>query len=152
VLVPLDGSGLAEVVLDQLVAILGSECTELHLVRVVPVPMAVSPMVEGFVPPQSVVDDQLESSTEYLRRAARRLEALGFRVSVETRLGAQVARAIETETEAWHPDLIAMATRGLGGLQRTMVGSVADKLLRSATVPMLIWNPPASGSSSAVMR
>lgn len=152
ILVPLDGSGLAESVIDQVLAIFGSKDTELHLLRVVPVPIVTSPMGEGFVPPQAMVDDHLEQSEDYLQRAARRLEALGFTVSVESCLGAQVARSISDEAEEWHPDVIAMATRGLGGLQRTVLGSVADKVLRSATVPMLIWNPPASGASSAAMR
>jgi nucleotide-binding universal stress UspA family protein len=152
ILVPLDGSSLAESVLDQVLAIFGSEDTAMHLLRVIPVPMVTTPMGEGFAPPQAVVDEQLEDSEAYLRRAASRLTALGFIVSVECCLGAQVARAISDAAEEWHPDIIAMATRGLGGLQRTMLGSVADKVLRSVTVPMLIWNPPASGASSALMR
>lgn len=152
ILVPLDGSGLAEAVIDQVQAIFGSDDTELRLVRVIPVTMLASPMGEGFVPPQNVVDEQLKSSEDYLQRSARRLESLGFTVSYESCLGAQVARSISEEAEEWHPDVIAMATRGLGGFQRTVMGSVADKVLRSATVPMLIWNPPTSGASSATMR
>jgi nucleotide-binding universal stress UspA family protein len=152
ILVPLDGSGLAESVIDQVLAIFGSDDTELHLLRVVPVPMVTSPMGEGFIPPQAVVDGQLEQSQEYLQRAARRLQALGFAVSVESCLGTQVARAIATAADACQPDVIAMATRGLGGFHRTVLGSVADKVLRTATVPMLIWNPPATGASSAAMR
>lgn len=152
ILVPVDGSGLAESVLDQVVAIFGSVGIELRLLRVVPVPMVVSPMGEGFAPPQVVVYEQMQNSGEYLQRVAPRLEAAGFTVSVESRLGAQVAHSITTEAEGWHPDMIAMATRGLGGIQRTMLGSVADKVLRSSTVPMLLWNPPASGASSRILR
>ncbi len=152
ILVPLDGSGLAESVIDQALAIFGRDDTELLLLRVVPVPMVTTPLGEGFVPPQAVVDEQLEQSEEYLQRAASRLRALGFRVTVQSCLGAQVARCIGEAAEAWRPDVIAMATRGLGGFQRAVLGSVADKVLRSASVPMLIWNPPASGASSVAMR
>jgi hypothetical protein len=43
--------------------------------------------------------------------------------------------------------LIAIATRGLGGVQRMLLGSVADKVLRNAAVPVLVLNPAAGASS-----
>jgi nucleotide-binding universal stress UspA family protein len=42
-------------------------------------------------------------------------------------------------------DLIAMATRSRGGLERLLLGSVADRVLRRAEITLLLWNPaPAS--------
>jgi hypothetical protein len=38
-------------------------------------------------------------------------------------------------------DVIALATHGHGGPVRFLLGSVADKLVRSATVPLLVWRP-----------
>ncbi|MBI4545817.1 MAG: universal stress protein, partial [Gemmatimonadetes bacterium] len=39
-------------------------------------------------------------------------------------------------------DLIAMATHGRGGVSRIMLGSVADKVLRGARAPVLLYRPP----------
>ncbi len=44
-------------------------------------------------------------------------------------------------------DLVAMATRGLGGVQRMFLGSVADKVIRCAATPVLVVNPSAGASS-----
>ena len=38
-------------------------------------------------------------------------------------------------------DVIAMATHGYGGLKRTLLGSVADKVLRSSPLPLLVMRP-----------
>jgi len=38
-------------------------------------------------------------------------------------------------------DVIALATHGHGGPVRFLLGSVADKLVRSATLPLLVWRP-----------
>jgi hypothetical protein len=54
------------------------------------------------------------------------------------------AAAIADYAEERHCDLIALATRGESGLQRALLGSVADKIIRSARLPVLVWNPPAS--------
>ena len=44
-------------------------------------------------------------------------------------------------------DLIAIATRGLGGVRRMFLGSVADTVIRRAGTPVLVVNPPAGASS-----
>ena len=49
--------------------------------------------------------------------------------------------------ESHHCDAIALATRGLGGVQRVLFGSVADKVIRGAATPVLVVNPPAVGFS-----
>lgn len=41
-------------------------------------------------------------------------------------------------------DLIAIATHGRGGLGKLMLGSVADKVLRSATTPVLMIRSPTA--------
>jgi hypothetical protein len=53
-----------------------------------------------------------------------------------------------SQAEAHRCDLIAIATRGLGGVQRMFLGSVADKVIRGAAVPVLVVNPPAGALHS----
>ena len=45
-------------------------------------------------------------------------------------------------------DLIALATQGRGGLKRLLVGSVADKVLRGATTPVLVYRPVGEFASA----
>jgi hypothetical protein len=52
--------------------------------------------------------------------------------------------------EANECDLIALATRGRGGVQRLFLGSVADKVIRGAATPVLVVNP-ATGAFSRVL-
>jgi len=51
------------------------------------------------------------------------------------------ARAILDYAAESDAGIIAMATRSRGGLQRALLGSVADKVLRSSDRPLLLWNP-----------
>ena len=52
--------------------------------------------------------------------------------------------------EAHRCDLIAMATRGRGGVQRLFLGSVADKVIRGAATPVLVVNPTAGAFSQVL--
>ena len=69
------------------------------------------------------------------------LERQGVDVETETLLGVRPAPAILRYAEEHAVDLIAVATHGQGGLPRLVVGSVADKVLRAATVPVLVVRP-----------
>jgi nucleotide-binding universal stress UspA family protein len=57
------------------------------------------------------------------------------------------AEAILGDAEAQQVDLIALATHGRGGVSRLFLGSVADKVVRGATVPVLVYHP-AGGSQT----
>ena len=52
-----------------------------------------------------------------------------------------VAKAVEDEIEA-----VVMGTADRGGVTRALVGSVADKVIRTAPVPVVTVNPPAAGN------
>ncbi len=151
VLVPLDGSHLAEAVLDQLLAIFGGNETELLLLRVVSLPLAASPMGEGVILPQALVADHLAEANAYLQRIATRLRDRGLTVVTACRVAEAVATEVIELAGEWRPDVIAMATRGRHAFERAVLGSVADTVLRRSVVPVLLWNPPASGASSALV-
>ncbi len=48
---------------------------------------------------------------------------------------------VHQQAKTCHADLVALATHGRGGLQRLLLGSVADKVLRAAGVPLLVHHP-----------
>jgi nucleotide-binding universal stress UspA family protein len=144
VLVPLDGSDLAEQALEPAVTIgglFGAEFTLLLVLNAVEdikalVAKTDSPAADLF-PPESAV----RAAKDYLERKAEPIRQTGR--SVRTRV---IERGSATEvilTEAAEPGtLVCLATHGQGGLSRLLLGSVADKVVRGATGPVLIVRPP----------
>lgn len=136
VLVPLDGSPLAEGILPFIIQIAGPLDLEVVLLRVVP--PTVAPTLEGagtFVPDD--VATRVRDAREYLAPIAADLRERGVRVTTEARHGAPVTEIVATARDL-DADLIAMTTHGRSGLGRILFGSVAEAVLRQAQVPVLM--------------
>ncbi len=144
ILVALDGSELAEASLEWALRI-GQACGARYtLARTVPPP---SPLQSPYLPDaveatKKALEAGEADAREYLKNVARRLEADGGR-TVETNVVTRFhpARGILELEEELSADLIAIATHGRGGLARALLGSVADKVLRGAKVPVLLTRP-----------
>ncbi len=78
---------------------------------------------------------------DYLAAVARRLQARGLRVRMQVVVEDKPAEAILHQAEAEHAGLITLETHGRGGLSRLLRGSVADKVVRGAHVPVLVHRP-----------
>jgi nucleotide-binding universal stress UspA family protein len=138
ILVPLDGSELAECVLPHVKDLVaGCNIGEVVLLQVVEPPPAWA--AEG-IDLNAVETASIRLAKEYLPKVQSRLAAEGIKVSAEVIVG----RAGETITEFAKQnkvDLIAIATHGRSGISRWVFGSVADRVLRSSGVPMLVVKP-----------
>jgi nucleotide-binding universal stress UspA family protein len=136
VIIPLDGSPLAEAILPFILDIAGPLDMEVVLVRVVPpVPPQV---VEGTR--QVIVEDveaRLAEARAYLEPLAAQLAAKGVRVQTLTRHGEPVREILAAAHEVG-ADLIAMTTHGRSGLGRLLFGSVAEAVLRQAEIPVFL--------------
>ena len=134
ILVPLDGSPRAEMILPQLGRILRHEDAEILLLRAVHVPP---------VPPEwaATADDlRLQERAEaqrYVHDLARRFTGEGAKVHARVLTGPP-AETILRAAEDEEATLIAMATHGRTGLSRFVFGSVAEKVLRASDVPLLL--------------
>jgi nucleotide-binding universal stress UspA family protein len=143
-LVPLDGSGLAEAVLPLALDIARDTDAGLHLVRVVE-PFWTNPrLAHGGAAAYFTVDqvaeyDQATSSEAraYLGKISEQLTADGVRPSWEVRYGkpAETIAAAAAQLEA---DLILMSSHGLGGIRRWAFGSVTNEVVQRATTPVLV--------------
>ncbi len=131
ILVPLDGSPRGERALDAASALVGSTPTALTLLSVVHPTAAMG--AKSF--PSAAERDLC---AEYLEPVAARFRNDTRSVEVETAVTANVGRAIVEHAKRHDVSLIAMSTQGLSGVQRFVVGSVADKLLRTAPMPVLV--------------
>ncbi|MGD9099324.1 MAG: universal stress protein [Anaerolineae bacterium] len=137
ILVPLDGSALAEQVLPPVVALAQAFDAEMVLFQVAIVHTSGSFTGEWYLPLQGILETARQDAQAYLNRVADSLKGDGFKVSTAMRVGA-VADSIVDHAQINHIDLIAMCTHGRTGLARWTLGSVADRVLRAGHVPLLL--------------
>jgi nucleotide-binding universal stress UspA family protein len=138
ILIPLDGSALAECVLPHAKAIArGCDIAEMVLLRVVEPPPTLGGEAIDFV---ALQDADKQAAEVYLARVKAELTAEGFDVSYKI-LAGRAAEAIAEFVQQNDVDLIAIATHGRSGITRLVFGSVADRLIRSSSVPVLLVRP-----------
>jgi HSP20 family protein len=148
ILVPLDGSSEAEAILPLAESLLTPQEGDLLLLRVMRAHLATAlPEVPADVVVEAAHEVQAEIN-EYLSRLAAAIGAKGIRVQVATASGEPAERIVETarDTDA---ALIAMTTHGRRGLERLVLGSVAESVVRHAPVPILLMR---AATADAVRR
>ena len=139
ILVPLDGSPLAEAVLPHAEALAKSERAEIVILRV-----PVTPAAEYFArDPQASIQirKDIENEAEkYVNEKVLQLKKDHVKASGMTRegLAPDTILAVAEET---HADIIAMSTHGRTGVQRWLMGSVADKIIHHAHIPVMLIHP-----------
>lgn len=137
ILVPLDGSVRAERVLPDVTSIAQALESKVILFQVPIVYVSGWMTGEWFLPVQGILATAEQDAQAYLSYVAIRLKQQGLNVSTATQIGA-VADSIIEYAKANHVDLIAMCTHGRTGLRRWTLGSVADRVLRAGSVPILL--------------
>lgn len=128
IVVPLDGSALSESILPEVLALArlaDAQITLLHVTEAAGV-----------------------HSAQYLEHVASTLRADDVRVDVAVVANWKTAAAIIDFAAHHGADMIAMATHGRGAWSRWVVGSVADKVLRGCSLPMLTLRPIETSAAS----
>lgn len=145
VMVPLDGSELAECVIPHVEAFIeGLQLNEIVFVRVVePFKLPVS---SGYTDIEQLKEDEISresSAKEYLGKVVGRLkhEKTALRSEVLTGM---VADSLADYARENSIDLIIIATHGRSGMTRWVRGSIADKILRSSNIPVLMVRAPGT--------
>jgi len=142
ILVPLDGSELSEAVLPVVERLAGPFDFAIDLLRVMePLPSAVT--VDLPAPARELIDLRVVEAERYLAKIAGGLEAKGLRVRPAVREGPAV-EVIQRQALEAGVGMIAMSTHGRTGLGRLLLGSVAERVLRGAEVPVLLWKAPVA--------
>jgi nucleotide-binding universal stress UspA family protein len=138
ILVPLDGSPLAERILVHVRRLLHVKDGRVLLAHVVPID----------APPAEVEDARAR-----LERLRAELAAQGAMVEARVVSSAEpVADALLGLAREWGPGLIALSTHGRGGVSRLVRGSIAEELLRRSSDPVLVANPRAFEADEARIR
>lgn len=146
VLVPLDGSKLAECVLPHVEAIAqGCQAKKVVFVRVAE-PLQV--LVSGADFQLSAEEwnrleaEQKADADNYIKQVVNRLKYNAVVVQGEVLTGGRAADMIADYAQKNGCDLIVIATHGRSGVGRWVWGSVADRILRSVCVPILMVRAP----------
>ena len=137
ILVPLDGSELAEQVLPVVSPIARVLEAEITLFQVATTRVLGSFSGEWYPSLQSTFEMVERQAKAYLERMASRLNEQGIETSMAIRTG-PVAESIVKYADTSQTDLIAMCTHGRTGLARWALGSAADRVLRAARIPILL--------------
>jgi nucleotide-binding universal stress UspA family protein len=143
IVVPLDGSPLAEAVLGPVTALARVWDAEISLVQVVSPVLLTSdpplPFPTGYA--DQVTRIRREAAQDYIQDVAGRLRESGVKATGITLVGGGVADTLLGLLRPERVGLLAIATHGRGGVRRLVLGSVADKLVRAAELPVLIVRP-----------
>ena len=147
IMVPLDGSELAECVLGHVVAVAkGCAVPKVTLIRVVTPITIYGTEFEGSIglpELQKVEQENVVSARKYMDKQAALLKEKGIDAHTEVFFG-NVLESLTEYAEKNQVDLIIIATHGRSGISRWVWGSVADRILRSAKVPVLMVRPPGA--------
>ena len=146
IMVPLDGSELAECVLPHVEAFIeGCHVSHVDLVRVVE-PTEASYHGEFSITPEILQERETarkSGAKDYLDQVANRFKHEGTTIRSEVLFG-RVVESLIDYTKKNHFDLVLIATHGRSGVTRWVRGSVADKILRSSNVPVLMVRAPGT--------
>ncbi len=142
ILVPLDGSELAEKGLEPALRLARRHEARVHLVSVVAEPPPPDGLGDryGWTGSRWLVEGETTVRT-YLEEVRERLASLGGAVLIDTHVRVAVGRATRTILDIArevHADLIVLTTHGRGAFERIWLGSIADQLIRSSPVPLLL--------------
>jgi nucleotide-binding universal stress UspA family protein len=131
ILVPLDGSECAEIVLPKVEKLATDLKASIALLRV-----AYAHTFPGVDPTEAEVKVVREAE-EYLRKIEERLKAKGFNVDSHVRYGNDADEILDHAAQK-DIDFIAMTTHGRSGVKRFLLGSVAEKILRHSPKPIFL--------------
>ena len=140
ILLAIDGSKYSDAAVQALASKIRKEDADVLVLQVVEPRIFSTPpqMAAGYEPEMAeIMKEQFQKAQQTIDRAANALKAAGFNVK---------GRVVEAETRSgildlaseWHADLIVVGSHGRHGLQRFMLGSVAESVARGAYCSVLI--------------
>lgn len=136
-IIPLDGSTLAEQILEPAIRLAKLEDAEIVLLQVM------SPQDQDINSNLSKAwwEEGLPMAHAYLNRIAAQIRQSGISVSTDIVIGTGIAEAIGSFAKSRRARLVAIATHGRSGLRRAVRGSVADELMRNGAISLLVLHP-----------
>jgi nucleotide-binding universal stress UspA family protein len=139
ILVPVDGSPTSLLGLSEAIKIAKESAGRIRVVHVVN-EFIMDPGYSGGAFNDSLVDTLRQGGQLILSNAEKLLRKQGveFETTLLESIGGPAAELVVEQAKEWPADLIVMGTHGRRGLRRLALGSDAEGVLRTATVPVLL--------------
>ena len=132
ILVAVDGSEFTDIIVDQAIS-MGRICNS------VVVAISVVPFFSEYVSFAAQLEEDLSKNTKkLLETVRRRIEKENIECETVVRIDEQPHEPIVQEAKERNVDLIVMGTRGMTGLKRVLMGSVAQKVIGHAPCPVMV--------------
>jgi nucleotide-binding universal stress UspA family protein len=148
ILVPVDGSASSNRGLEHALKLAKDQHARVRLLNVVD-EMSVLPMMYGYPNDiNTVIDSMRDAGKQVVEDGSARAERAHVQVDtvvVEAK-GRVVSDAILEQARKFRADLIVMGTHGRRGLNRMLLGSDAERVLRSTDVPVLLVKANSAGT------
>lgn len=139
ILVPLDGSGLAERAVEQAEKVAKALGFEVILFQVIRNPLASAPEAGPSAEEQATLDT-IDKANAYLQSIASGLEGKGIKTRIEVGEGPPYAGILGLAHRE-DVDFIIMSTHGRTGLTRALMGSVAERVVYTTKRPVMLVKP-----------
>ncbi|MHB1457276.1 MAG: universal stress protein [Armatimonadota bacterium] len=139
ILLPLDGSELAEAAIPHAKSLALAFNAQITLISIIePITMYTQPGMIGPVMDVPVdIEEEIDSAEKYLTEIKSKLDSENIKTDTVTLAGYPAVQICDyAEDNAI--DMIVMSTHGRSGIQRWVYGSVADRVLRAAKTPILL--------------
>jgi nucleotide-binding universal stress UspA family protein len=139
ILVPVDGSATSGAGLRQAISLAKDQRAKVKLLHVVD-EFRVFTTPDGGLNAGAIVSALKRGGQQLLARAARAAAARGVKpeAAMVENLSGRVADVVVDQAKRWRADLIVMGTHGRRGMNRALLGSDAELVVRAAPVPVLL--------------
>lgn len=140
ILVAVDGSDTSNLALQEAIQLTKDQKASLRIIYVVD--EAVVKYSDGYIDFETLWSSYKEEGQDLLRKIHK--EVTQENIDFETRLvvlkllEGRLAEKIVAEAQDWHADLLVIGTHGRHGVNHFFLGSVAERVLRVATMPVLL--------------
>ncbi len=136
ILVPMDFSTSSDAALKQASALAQKLQAEIHLVHVIP--MFSAPKMSDYIHETEFIGLARKEAERYFAVRQEKLASAGIKVSASIVTGSDVTSIILDVIKREHIDMLVVSTHGLTGWQPRVFGSITEKLVRLAHVPVLL--------------
>jgi nucleotide-binding universal stress UspA family protein len=143
ILLAIDDSKFSEVATETVIAQARPKETEVHVLNVIDVLPQLIPEMGGYYPGiEHERDAQRKPAEALVAKTAELLRSKGLAVSTAVELGNPKSKIIDAASK-WHADLIVLGSHGRTGLERFLMGSVAEAVARHAGCSVEIVRIPS---------
>jgi nucleotide-binding universal stress UspA family protein len=148
ILVPVDFSPSSRAALESAADLAQHFGAAIHLVHVVP--MFPATTLPDFIPETKFTEEATKEAERHFAAVIKDLTGKGIKVSSSVEVGDDVASAILESAEHEKADMVVISTHGLTGWHPLVFGSIAEKVMKLVSCPVLLLRTPKPASSAKV--